>query len=196
MYKTLISEVRKAFASPWQLLKRYLFLTLYGVFKYLPTPFGDVLRWLCLKPFLKRLHTFWIKEGVTFHFPENISVGASALNEFTFLNGYGGIEIGDNVLIGANSMFFSADHVFDDVNAPIILQGLRKKPIVVKDNVFIGCGVTVLGNVTINSGAVIGAGSVVTTDVPENAIMAGVPAKIVRYRNGTDPASVATRGRL
>ena len=185
MLKTMATEMGRAFGNnPARIVKRYLFLTLYGLCKYLPSPIGDALRWLCLKPFLRKLRTIWIKEGATFHFPENISIGKSALNEFTYFNGYGGIDIGDNVLIGANSMFYSNDHVFDAVDVPIILQGLRKKPIAIRDNVFIGCAVTVLGNVTINRGAVVGAGSVVTTDVPENAIVAGAPAKIIRYRSG------------
>ena len=163
-------------------IKRYFFLTLYGVFKYLPTPIGDVLRAGFLKFFLRKINTIWIREGVTFHFPENISIGKSVLSEYVYFNGYGGIEIGDMVLIGAGTKFYSHDHIFDDLTKPIWHQGLVKKPVVVKDNVFIGCNVSILGNVTINQGAVIGAGSVVTRDVPENSIVAGIPAKVIAKR--------------
>lgn len=166
----------------FKVILRYIFLTLYGFLKYLPTPFGDILRGLFLKFFLKKINTLWVREGVTFHFPENISIGNSVLGEFVYLNGYGGIDIGDKVLIGTNSMFFSHDHKFDDLTKPIWHQGLIKKPILIKDNVFIGCGVTILGNVTVNSGAVIGAGSVVIEDIPENAIVAGIPAKVISVR--------------
>ena len=169
------------------LIKRYIFLTLYGLLKYLPTPIGDILRSIYLRLFVKKLNSFWIREGITFHFPENISIGKSIISEYVYFNGYGGITIGDMVLVGANSMFYSHDHDFSNLSKPIWHQGLIKKPIVVKDDVFIGCNVVILGNVTINKGAIIGAGSVVTKDVPENAIVVGVPAKVIGSRGNTEP---------
>lgn len=168
--------------NPFKLILRYIFLTLYGVLKYLPTPIGDILRALYLKLFLKKINTIWVREGITFHFPENISIGKSVLGEFVYLNGYGGIDIGDMVLIGANTMIYAHDHKFDDLTKPIWHQGLIKKPICIKDNVFIGSGVTILGNVTINQGAVIGAGSIVIEDIAENTVVAGVPAKVIGVR--------------
>lgn len=183
MFEDFLQDYRNIFKKDFfSVIKRYLFLTLYGVLKYLPTPIGDVLRALYLKFFLKKINTIWIREGVTFHFPENISIGKSVLSEFAYLNGYGGIDIGDMVLIGAGSMFFSHDHAFSDLTKPIRHQGLIKKPIIIKDNVFIGCNVTVLGNVTINQGSVVGAGSLVTSDVPVNSVVAGIPAKVIGLR--------------
>lgn len=173
------------------LLKRYIFLTFYGLFKYLPTPMGDIFRSVYLKLFMKKFSTFWCREGVTIHFPENISIGNSVLGEFVYLNGYGGIEIGDNVLVGANSMLYSHDHDFSDLKKLIRHQGLIKKKITIKNNVYIGCNVSILGEVIINSGAVIGAGSVVTKDIPENAIVAGIPAKVISYRG--EDLKISTR---
>ena len=80
-------------------------------------------------------------------------------------------------------MFYSHDHNFSDLSRPIWYQGLIKKPIKIKNNVFIGCNVIILGNVTLNEGAVIGAGSVVTSDVMENEIVAGIPAKVIGHRD-------------
>ena len=183
MLKDFLIDYKNVFKGDMiALLKRYIFLTFYGFFKYLPTPIGDILRAAYLKLFLKKLNTIWIREGVTFHFPGNISIGKSVVSEHVYFNGYGGIEIGDMVLIGANSMFYSHDHDFNDLSKPIWHQGLIKKPIKIKDNVFIGCNVIILGNVTINEGAVIGAGSVVTSDVMENEIVAGAPAKVIGHR--------------
>lgn len=183
MFNEFLQDYKNVFGGNiFYLVKRYIFLTLYGILKYLPTPIGDILRGLYLKLFLKKLNTFWIREGLTFHFPENISIGRSVLGEFVYLNGYGGIEIGDKVIIGAGCKFFSHDHNFSDLTKPIWHQGLVKKPIKVEDNVFFGCNVIVLGNVIIKQGSVIGAGSVVTNDVPENSIVAGIPAKVIGMR--------------
>lgn len=183
MFEDFSKDYKNVFGGNiFKVLVRYLFLTLYGILKYLPTPIGDILRGIFLRFFLKKLNTFWVREGTTFHFPENISIGNSVISEFVYFNGYGGIEVGDKVLIGAGSKFFSHDHDFSDVSKPIWHQGLIKKPITIQDNVFIGCNVVVLGDVIIHSGSVIGAGSVVTNDVPENSIVAGIPAKVIGTR--------------
>lgn len=183
MFNDFSQDFKNVFNSnPFYVFNRYFFLTFYGILKYLPTPIGDIVRAIFLKFYLRKISTMWIREGVTFHFPENISIGNSVLSEFVYLNGYGGIDIGDMVLIGAGSKFYSHDHAFDDLSKPIRLQGLKKKPIIIKDNVFIGCNAVVLGNVTINEGAIVAACSVVTSNVPENTIVAGIPAKIIGMR--------------
>ncbi len=94
----------------------------------------------------------------------------------------GSIIIGKDVQIAPNCSFFPYNHSV----APGVL--IRKQPmysngdIIIEDGVWIGVGCVVLDNVTIGKGAVIGAGSVVTSDIPENAIAAGVPAIVKRYR--------------
>ncbi len=95
----------------------------------------------------------------------------------------GSIFIGSEVQIGPNCSFFPYNHAVA-LGTPIRKQPLQSKgDIVVGDGVWIGVGVTILDGVTIGQGAVIGAGSVVTTDIPENAIAAGVPATIKKYRS-------------
>ena len=163
--------------------KSAVFFFLYGCVKYLPSPPGDLLRYLVLKIFLKKIRTFWVKDGATFWFPDKISIGKnSSINEFVVINGAGGVEIGNNVLIGHRTSIVSDSHGFDDINIEIYRQPKIKKPIKIGDNVFMGCNVTVLPGVTIGSGAVIGAGAVVVKDLPVNAVVAGNPAKIMRLR--------------
>lgn len=93
------------------------------------------------------------------------------------------IYIGDNVMIAQSVSIRDTDHRFDDINKDMIDQGIISEPIVIKNNVWICHGAVITKGVTINSGAIIAANAVVTEDVPQNAIVGGVPAKIIRFRD-------------
>lgn len=165
------------------LLKSALYFMLYGLVKYIPSPVGDFIRWIVLKCFIKKLQTMWIKDGATFWFPDRISIGKNtSVNEFVFINGYGGVSIGQDVLIGHRTSIVADSHGFENPNIEIYKQPKSAKPINIGDDVFFGCNVTVLPGVNIGSGAVIGAGSVVTSNVPSMAIVAGNPARVIRMR--------------
>ena len=89
-------------------------------------------------------------------------------------------EFGFNITIG-NNFFANFDCIMLDGNArERVMGGCYARPIVIEDNVWIGAGVHIMGGVTIGRNSVIGAGSVVTKDVPENVIAAGVPCKVIR----------------
>ena len=101
------------------------------------------------------------------------------------------VRIGKKVEIAPACGFYCYDHETAP-GLPIMEQGLTSKgDISVGDGAWIGHGVTVLQGVTIGEGAVVAAGSVVTRDVPDNAIAAGVPAKVIRYRDGTSPSLIS-----
>ncbi len=108
------------------------------------------------------------------------------------LNGFvSDIRIGDNVQIAPGCAFSPYEHGIKDVETPIRDQPLTScGPIVVEDDAWLGMGVKVLDGVTIGKGAVVGAGAVVTKDVPPYAIVAGVPAKVIRYRGQAPDGSV------
>lgn len=92
------------------------------------------------------------------------------------------IRIGNGVEIAARCAFYSYDHGIES-GRPIAGQALTSKgEILIEDGAWLGYGVIVLSGVRIGKGAVIGAGSVVTKDVPDEAIAAGVPARVVRMR--------------
>jgi acetyltransferase-like isoleucine patch superfamily enzyme len=93
----------------------------------------------------------------------------------------GEIIFGDDVLIGPKTVIWGRDHGIAK-NELIRKQNHNKKKIIVGNDVWIGANVTILKGVSIGNGAVIGAGSVVTKDVPEYAIAAGNPARVVKYR--------------
>lgn len=98
--------------------------------------------------------------------------------------GGNGIKIGNNVMIASYVSFISADHDINDRNKYMNEQGHRlgDKPIIIDDDVWIGTHAIILKRVHIGKGAVVGAGAVVTKDVPPYAIVAGNPAKIIKFR--------------
>ena len=111
-----------------------------------------------------------------------VSVGSdSDIGPFTDIIGWGGVSIGDRVLIASHVSLVSVTH--DYTKESIRFAKVIDKPIRIEDDVWIGTHVTVMPGVTIGKGAVIGAGSVVTKDVPPLAIAYGVPAKIMKYRD-------------
>ena len=88
------------------------------------------------------------------------------------------VKFGDNVFIGPNCSFYCALHPLDIKTRN---EGLEySKPITVGNNVWFGGNVVVLAGVTIGNGVVVGAGSVVTKNVPDNVVVAGNPAKILK----------------
>lgn len=94
----------------------------------------------------------------------------------------GGIELGDDVIVGNFVSMHSENHNCSDTEIPIRLQGTTHKGIKIGNNVWIGAKVTILDGVQIGNGCVIGAGSVVTKSFPDNSVIAGVPAKLIRTR--------------
>lgn len=112
-----------------------------------------------------------------------IKIGAnSAINAFSVIYGAGGVTIGNNTRIACHTVIVASNHNFDDVTKDIHEQGVSKKGIVIGNDVWIGAGARILDGVCIGDHAVIGAGSVVTKDIPENSVAVGVPARVVRYR--------------
>ena len=168
-------------------VKNYLihavYLGLYGLFKYWSMPLTNYLRYVILKCFMKKMQSTYVSDGVTVWFPGGVSIGRnSSLNQGCILYGLGGIEIGNNVRIACYTTMYSADHEFASPDVPIKNQGYIAGKIIIEDDVWIGAGVRVNKGVRIGKGAVIGGGSVVTKDVPPYAIVAGVPAKVIKYR--------------
>lgn len=101
---------------------------------------------------------------------------------------YGDITIGKYVMMGTGVKIYTRNHAFSDLAIPMCQQGFQEtRPVVIEDDVWIGANVIILPGVHVKKGAVIGAGSIVTKDVPGYAIVAGNPAKIIRYRDRREP---------
>ncbi|MCX7521248.1 DapH/DapD/GlmU-related protein [Microbacterium sp. STN6] len=110
-------------------------------------------------------------------FGKNITLGARVfINSGCRFQDQGGIVIGDDCLIGHNAVLATLNHDL----APSRRGDMLPAPIVIGRNVWIGSNVTVLPGVTIGDNAVVAAASVVTKSVPENAVVVGSPARVVR----------------
>ncbi len=126
-----------------------------------------------------------------------ISVGdRTGIGDHCFFWGQGGIEIGADVLFGPGVQIFSENHRFDDPSIPINRQGEDRQAVVIGDDCWIGGGAIILAGVHIAHGCAIGAGSLVTKDIPAGSVAVGVPARVVRsrYANEDDPTSGIAQG--
>ncbi|MGC3977972.1 MAG: acyltransferase [Paludibacteraceae bacterium] len=95
----------------------------------------------------------------------------------------GGVIIGNDTIIGNNVSFHSENHNFDNINIPIRSQGVTHKGIKIGNNCWIGAKATFLDGCEIGNGCVVAAGAIVKDIFPDNSVIAGVPAKIVKKRD-------------
>lgn len=103
------------------------------------------------------------------------------INRYTMLDAHQHLEIGRDCMIGPHCYFTDANHGMA-LDAAVKSQPMKPAPVIIEDEVWIGAHVIVLPGVHIGRGAVIGAGSVVTSDIPSNAVAVGVPARVVKNR--------------
>jgi len=120
-----------------------------------------------------------IHMGARFFQPKNINIGqGTIIGDHAFLDGRSRLSIGNHVDIASQVLIYNSEHDLSDPEMKAI-----EAPVIIEDYVFIGPRVIILPGVKIGRGAVIAAGAVVTKDVPEKAIVGGVPAKIIGERN-------------
>lgn len=100
---------------------------------------------------------------------------------------HGTVIIGKDVMMGPECIIYTSNHAFSDTAVPMNQQGFsEEKPVIIDDDVWIGGRVIILPGVHVGRGAIIGAGAVVTKDVPEYAIVGGNPARILKYRKNPE----------
>jgi acetyltransferase-like isoleucine patch superfamily enzyme/putative methionine-R-sulfoxide reductase with GAF domain len=120
----------------------------------------------------------------------HIEIGESTLiGPYTCIAGPGHIKIGASCLIASHGGIYASQHIFADPNRRIQSQGVSYEGIVIEDDCWLGTGVKVLDGVTIGQGSVIGAGAVVTKDIPPYSIAVGVPACVISSRKSSELVS-------
>jgi acetyltransferase-like isoleucine patch superfamily enzyme len=165
-----------------ELLFESVFQAVYFFVKYLPAPIGCVFRLLVLKVFMKKIRSWKIMEGATFFFPRNIAIGREGfIHDRVAMGGRGQIVIGDWVHIAVDAKIASEDHSFRK-GKYWALQNMVRRRTIIEDDVAIMAGCCVMAGVHVGKGALLGANSVVTRNVPPNAFVSGIPAEVVGWR--------------
>jgi acetyltransferase-like isoleucine patch superfamily enzyme len=126
----------------------------------------------------------WIGDGTKIRCHEGVvEIGdKTVFGQECTISAYQRVRIGEQCVIADRAMFIDFDHGTAEVERPIRVQGIYKRDTVVGSNVWVGYGACVLRGVRVGDNAVIGTNAVVTRDVPANAVVGGVPAKVLRMR--------------
>lgn len=169
-------------------LKKYIGFLLYKTIAiHLPVSYAKInfganeIRVFCCKLIIKKCgKSVNIERGAVF--PSTLTLGNNSGLGINCKIG-GSVAIGDDVLMGADCVILTRNHRFDDLSRPMRQQGyFDDDPVSIGNDVWIGSRVTILPGVRVGNGAILGACSVVTKDVPDYAIVVGNPARVVQTR--------------
>ncbi len=130
----------------------------------------------------------WLGQGTKIRCHEGVvEIGAkTVLGQECTISAYRRVRIGEQCVIADRAMFIDFDHGVVEVERSIREQGIYMREVEVGSNVWIGYGACVLRGVRVGDNSIVGTNSVVTKDVPANAVVAGVPARIVRMRDAPE----------
>jgi maltose O-acetyltransferase len=106
----------------------------------------------------------------------------------------GVLKVGKHVMMSPEVRIITKNHIFSDLSVPIPLQGSEPpRPVIIEDGAWIASRAIILPGRKIGKGAIVGAGAVVTKDVPPYAIVGGNPARILRYRTQNQPDEIVSK---
>jgi acetyltransferase-like isoleucine patch superfamily enzyme len=124
-----------------------------------------------------------IRASVPSNLGEGMRIGTgSSMDAYSFIGAAGYISIGENVIMGQHVSFHAENHKFEHAGTAIKYQGTHRLGIVIEDDCWIGSNTVFLDGSHVESGCVIGAGSIVRGRIPGNSVAAGVPARVVKSR--------------
>jgi maltose O-acetyltransferase len=180
------SVIRRKNLKPVKVISLLLFYSIANHLPEPPLPFGNLSMWLrrlLAKNFLLRMgDDVKIHGGISLGSASKLEIGdRSSINIGCWVSN--DTVIGSDVMLGPDVSIISSSHVFSDTSLSMREQGESvRRPVIIGDDVWIGTRAIILPGVKVGSHSIIGAGSVVTKDVPEWSIVGGNPAKIIRSR--------------
>jgi acetyltransferase-like isoleucine patch superfamily enzyme len=127
----------------------------------------------------------WVGHGTKIRCHEGeVAIGdKTVMGQECTISAYQHVSIGEQCILADRVMLIDFDHNAAEVERPIRVQGIYKRDVRVGNNVWIGHGAQILRGITVGDNAIVGAGAVVTKDVPANAVVGGVPARLIRMRD-------------
>ena len=130
----------------------------------------------------------WIGDGTKIRCHEGrVEIGSkTVMGQECTISAYQRVRIGEQCVIADRAMFIDFDHGVVEVERPIRLQGIYKRDVEVGSNVWIGYGACILRGVRVGDNSIVGTNSVVTKDVPANAVVGGIPARVIRMREAPE----------
>ena len=145
--------------------------------------FKAIKTFLLKKKVLKKFKTLEINGDIYVEYIDKLNIGEYCfINEGAYWSAKGEIKIGNNVIFGPKTTIWTYNHDYKGSHLPYGGPDILGK-VEIEDNVWVGMNAIILPGVTIGEGAIIGAGSVVTKDVPKFSIVGGNPIKIIGSRN-------------
>lgn len=152
---------------------------------------------------LRKLNSYgtnvYICSNVSFSSPQNICIGSHVwIGPNSRFDGTGNLTIGQGCIISRNVEVLTSNHRFQGENLEEIPYDKHfiLEPVTIGENVWVGLRTVILPGVNIGEGAIIGAGSIVTKDVPPLAIVGGNPARIIRYRDSAQYYRLKEQGKI
>jgi acetyltransferase-like isoleucine patch superfamily enzyme len=126
----------------------------------------------------------WIGDGTKIRCHEGtVEIGEkTVMGQECTISAFQRVRIGEQCVIADRAMFIDFDHGVVEVERPIRLQGIYKRDVEVGSNVWIGYGACILRGVSVGDNSIVGTNAVVTKDVPANAVVGGIPARVIRMR--------------
>jgi acetyltransferase-like isoleucine patch superfamily enzyme len=177
-YKLIILFVTKIFKHTPGYVKKVI----WDYFLNYEGPISLGLRYCLLSSMVNKCgDNVFVGRGVSIKNAENLIIGNNvSIHSLCYIDAFGGVEIGDNVSIAHQCSIISFDHQWSDVDVPIKYNKTVQLRIKIADDVWIGCGVRVLGGTTIGQRSVIAAGAIVKGDLDGKFLYGGMPAKVIK----------------
>ncbi|MDE6842866.1 MAG: acyltransferase, partial [Muribaculaceae bacterium] len=143
---------------------------------------GLGIRYICVKNLVKSCgENVAIFPNCVIKHMDKLTLGDNvSIHSFCYIDAVGGIKIGSNVSIAHSCSLISFSHGYEDLMLPIKYNPLLMTPICISDDVWIGCGVRIIGPCEINNRVIIAAGAVVKGNIYAGGIYGGVPAKLIK----------------